>query len=73
MESLSVGLSRVAREAAASQINVEMSAGTPQGATRGVRDADWTPARQPDRRRPTITGKTSARFLVKLHLVALST
>ena len=62
MESLSVGLSRVAqlaRHAAESQMKVEISVGTPKGTARGGRDADWTPAQQPDRRRPRITGKTS--------------
>ena len=73
MESLSVGLSRVAqltRDAAASQMNVEMSAGTPKGTARGVCDADWTPAQQPDRRRPGSLGRHRSRiragFLLKL-------
>ena len=60
MESLSVGLSRVAqlaRHAAESQMKVEISVGTPQGTARGGRDADWTPAEQPDWRRHRITGK----------------
>ena len=55
MESLSVGLSRVAqlaRHAAESQMKVEMSVGTRKGTARGGRDADWTPAQQLDRRRP---------------------
>ena len=62
MESLSVGLSRVAqlaRHAVESQMKVEISMGTPKGTARGGRDADWTLAQQPDRRRPRITGKTS--------------
>ena len=62
MESLSVGLSRVAqlaRDAAESQMKVEIFVGTPKGTARGGRDADWPPAQQPDRRRPRITGKTS--------------
>ena len=40
-------------------MNVERSAATPKVTARGVRDADWTPAQQPDRRRPRITGKTA--------------
>ena len=62
MDSLSVGLSRVAQlahHAAESQMKVEISVGTPSGTARGGRDADWTPAQQPDRRRPRITGKTA--------------
>ena len=62
MESLSVGLSRVAqlaRHEAESQMKVETSVGTPKATARGGRNADWTPAQQPDRRRPRITGKTS--------------
>ena len=54
MESLSVGLSRVAqlaRHAAESQMKVEISVGTSKGTARGGRFADWTPAQQPDRRR----------------------
>ena len=45
MESLSVGLSRVAqlaRHAAESQMKVEISVGTPKVTARGGRDADWT-------------------------------
>ena len=52
MESLSVGLSRVAqlaRHAAESQMKVEISVGTAKGTT----------AQQLDRRRPSITGKTA--------------
>ena len=62
MESLSVGLSRVAqlaRHAAESQMKVEISVRTPKGTARGDLDSDWTPAQQPDRRRPRITGKTA--------------
>ena len=62
MESLSVGLSRVAqlaRHAAESQMKVGISVGTPKGTACGRRDADWTQAQQPDRRRPRITGKTA--------------
>ena len=64
MESPSVGLSRVAqlaRHAAESQMKVGTSVGTPKGTARGGRDADWTPAQQPDRRRPRITGKDIGR------------
>ena len=46
VESLSVGLSRVAqlaRHAAESQMKVEISVGTPKETARGGRDADWTP------------------------------
>ena len=67
MESLFVGLFRVAqlaRDAPASQMNVEMSAGTPKGTARGVRDADWTPAQQRDRRRQR--SRIRAGFLLKL-------
>ena len=62
MEGLSVGLSRVAqlvRHAAESQMEVEISVGTPKVTARGGRDADWTPAQQFDRRRSRITGKTA--------------
>ena len=40
-------------------MNVEISVGTPKGTARGGRDADWTPAQQPDKRRPRISGKTA--------------
>ena len=62
MGSLSVALSRVAqlaRHAAESQMKIEISLRTPKGTARGGRDADWTPAQQPDKRGPRITGKTS--------------
>ena len=44
-------------------MNVEMSSGTPKGTARGGRTADWTPAQQPDRRKPRITGKTAVEEL----------
>ena len=47
MESLSMGLFRVAqlaRQAAESQMSVEIPAGTPKGTAHGRRDDDWAQA-----------------------------
>ena len=52
-------VAELARHAAESQMKVEISVGTPKRTARGGRDADWTPAQQPDKRRPRFTGKTS--------------